>query len=44
MEKIFEQKAAIVTGGSFGIGCATAIAFAQHGAQATSGALIMIQT
>ena len=33
MEKIFENKVAIVTGGSFGIGRATAIAFAQRGAK-----------
>lgn len=32
MEKIFQQKTAIVTGGSFGIGRATAIAFAERGA------------
>ncbi len=33
MEKIFENKVAIVTGGSFGIGRATCIAFAQCGAK-----------
>lgn len=33
MEKIFENKVAIVTGGSFGIGRATSIAFAQRGAK-----------
>jgi NAD(P)-dependent dehydrogenase (short-subunit alcohol dehydrogenase family) len=33
MEKIFEGKAAIVTGGSFGIGRAAAIAFAKRGAK-----------
>ncbi|MBC9929121.1 SDR family oxidoreductase [Chitinophaga qingshengii] len=33
MEKIFENKVAIVTGGSFGIGQATAIAFARRGAK-----------
>jgi len=32
MEKIFLNKSAIVTGGSFGIGRATAIAFAERGA------------
>jgi NAD(P)-dependent dehydrogenase (short-subunit alcohol dehydrogenase family) len=32
MEKIFEHKVAIVTGGSFGIGRATAIALAKRGA------------
>src|SRR5579864_5539532 len=32
MEKIFLHQTAIVTGGSFGIGRATAIAFAEHGA------------
>lgn len=32
MEKIFDNKVAIVTGGSFGIGRATAIAFARAGA------------
>ena len=33
MEKIFENKVALVTGGSFGIGQATAIAFAKRGAR-----------
>lgn len=33
MEKIFQNKVAIVTGGSFGIGQATAIAFATRGAK-----------
>jgi len=33
MEKIFEGKVAIVTGGSFGIGRATSIAFAKRGAK-----------
>jgi len=33
MEKIFDEKVAIVTGGSFGIGSATAIAFARRGAR-----------
>lgn len=33
MEKIFQNKAAIVTGGSFGIGKAAAIAFASRGAK-----------
>lgn len=33
MEKSFENKVAIVTGGSFGIGQATAVAFAQRGAK-----------
>lgn len=32
MEKIFQNKVALVTGGSFGIGRATAIGFAQRGA------------
>jgi NAD(P)-dependent dehydrogenase (short-subunit alcohol dehydrogenase family) len=35
MEKQFENKVAIVTGGSFGIGRATAIAFAKRGAKVT---------
>ncbi len=35
MEKTFENKVAIVTGGSFGIGRATAIAFAKRGAKVT---------
>jgi NAD(P)-dependent dehydrogenase (short-subunit alcohol dehydrogenase family) len=33
MEKIFENRVAIVTGGSFGIGQATAIAFGKRGAK-----------
>ena len=33
MEKIFENKVAIVTGGSFGIGQATALAFVRRGAK-----------
>lgn len=33
MEKIFQNKVAIVTGGSFGIGKAAAIAFANSGAK-----------
>jgi NAD(P)-dependent dehydrogenase (short-subunit alcohol dehydrogenase family) len=33
MEKIFDEKVAIVTGGSFGIGRATAFAFAKRGAK-----------
>lgn len=33
MEAIFKNKVAIVTGGSFGIGRAAAIAFAKHGAK-----------
>lgn len=33
MEKIFQDKVAIVTGGSFGIGRATALAFAKRGAK-----------
>ena len=32
MEKIFDNKVAIITGGSFGIGKATALAFARRGA------------
>jgi len=33
MDRIFENKVAIVTGGSFGIGWATALAFARMGAK-----------
>ena len=33
MEKIFKGKVAIITGGSFGIGQATAIAFSKRGAR-----------
>lgn len=33
MEKIFQNQVAVVTGGSFGIGRATAVAFAQRGAK-----------
>src|SRR5665213_789089 len=33
MEKFFQDKVAIVTGGSFGIGRAAAIAFAERGAK-----------
>lgn len=35
MEKIFDGKVAIVTGGSFGIGRAAAVAFAKRGARVT---------
>jgi len=37
MEKTFKDKVAIVTGGSFGIGQATAIAFAKRGAKVVVG-------
>lgn len=40
MEKIFEGKVAIVTGGSFGIGRATAVAFARQGANVVVADLI----
>ena len=33
MEKIFQSKVAIVTGGSFGIGRAAVVAFAKRGAK-----------
>jgi NAD(P)-dependent dehydrogenase (short-subunit alcohol dehydrogenase family) len=33
MEKIFENKVVLITGGSYGIGRATAVAFAQRGAR-----------
>lgn len=40
MEKMFEGKVAIVTGGSFGIGRATAVAFARQGANVVVADLI----
>jgi NAD(P)-dependent dehydrogenase (short-subunit alcohol dehydrogenase family) len=40
MEKIFANKVAIVTGGSFGIGQATAVAFAQRGAKVVVADLV----
>ena len=33
MEKIFEKNVALIIGGSFGIGAATAVAFAKRGAK-----------